>query len=133
MLVFLLASACSHDEGQTGGDGDVDYYTCTCIPRSVHDPHGKMPICSMDLVPVLRKQAQDSGMTATPTRPDNQTASPCRGATAVDRVTYATVEKKMLEVTLRTVGTVTYDKLRALGLCQPHRRLCCKSWKFRPA
>ena len=114
MLVFLLASACSHDEGQTGGDGDVDYYTCTMHPsvRS-HDPHGKCPICSMDLVPVLRKQAQAPGMTGD----TNKAGQPTVFTVPVARqqligVTYATVEKKMLQVTLRTVGTVTYDKLR---------------------
>jgi len=124
MLVFLLASACSHDEGQTGGDGDVDYYTCTMHPsvRS-HDPHGKCPICSMDLVPVLRKhshadstngdQAQAPGMTGD----TNQTEQPTTFAVPVGRqqmigVTYATVDKKTLQSTLRTVGTVTYDKLR---------------------
>jgi len=124
MLVFLLLSACSHDEGQTGGSADVDYYTCTMHPsvRS-HDPHGKCPICSMDLVPVLRKhshadstngdQAQTPGMTGD----TNQTEQPTTFAVPVGRqqmigVTYATVDKKTLQSTLRTVGTVTYDKLR---------------------
>jgi len=56
-----------------------------------------MPICSMDLVPVLRKQAQDSGMTATPTRPDNNCLHRARGATAVDRRHLCDGGEKMLE------------------------------------
>ena len=45
-------------EGKRGGTADpnVDYYTCTMHPSvHSHDPHGKCPICSMDLVPVMKK------------------------------------------------------------------------------
>src|SRR6266550_2592677 len=54
-LAALLfgATSCSR-EGATGKPNNVDYYTCTMHP-SVHskDP-GKCPICSMDLVPVMK-------------------------------------------------------------------------------
>ena len=56
MLAALLfgAASCSKNSA-TGTSSDVDYYTCTMHP-SVHskDP-GKCPICSMDLVPVMKK------------------------------------------------------------------------------
>src|SRR5437773_4110607 len=58
-LAALLfgATSCSK-EGATGKPNNVDYYTCTMHP-SVHskDP-GKCPICSMDLVPVMKKSVE---------------------------------------------------------------------------
>src|SRR5437867_6502841 len=60
-LAALLfgATSCSK-EGATGKPNNVDYYTCTMHP-SVHskDP-GKCPICSMDLVPVMRKEGGEA-------------------------------------------------------------------------
>jgi len=48
---------------QNGRNADVDYYTCTMHP-SVHskDP-GKCPICSMDLVPVIKKVSNETKAT----------------------------------------------------------------------
>src|SRR5947208_10826243 len=60
-LAALLfgATSCSK-EGATGKPNNVDYYTCTMHP-SVHskDP-GKCPICSMDLVPVMKKEGGET-------------------------------------------------------------------------
>src|SRR4029077_1847545 len=55
LLAFLVAASCSKHEADAGKD--IDYWTCTMHP-SVHskDP-GKCPICSMDLVPVMKKSA----------------------------------------------------------------------------
>src|SRR4029077_19615795 len=54
-LLFGAASCSKH--GGTGKPSNVDYYTCTMHP-SVHskDP-GTCPICSMDLVPVMKGNA----------------------------------------------------------------------------
>src|SRR5438876_12252190 len=72
MLAFVVMAeinSCTKQGGATVTDSNVDYYTCTMHP-SVHsnDP-GKCPICSMDLVPVMKKeggeatpQAQAQGM-----------------------------------------------------------------------
>src|SRR5437868_2500954 len=51
LLAFLITASCWR---QSGSSGNVDYWTCTMHP-SVHskDP-GKCPICSMDLVPVMK-------------------------------------------------------------------------------
>src|SRR5947199_3442278 len=69
-LAALLfgATSCSR-EGATGKPDSVDYYTCTMHP-SVHskDP-GKCPICSMDLVPVMRgveRKSVEGGATPQP-------------------------------------------------------------------
>src|SRR3982074_3567182 len=61
LLVPLVLSGCSKSNDKTAAAADVDYYTCTMHP-SVHskDP-GKCPICSMDLVPVKTKTAQNKG------------------------------------------------------------------------
>src|ERR1700722_6117252 len=56
-LVFLLLAACSHDEGKAGADNGVAYYTCTMHPSVKSKVPGKCPICSMDLVPVMKKEA----------------------------------------------------------------------------
>jgi RND family efflux transporter MFP subunit len=64
-LVLLLALAsffmvsCGKKESAAKPD-NVDYYTCTMHP-SVHSPvPGKCPICGMDLVPVMKKDAEAS-------------------------------------------------------------------------
>src|SRR5260370_27996306 len=60
VLVSLVLSGCSKPAGKAAADADVDYYTCTMHP-SVHskDP-GKCPICSMDLVPVMKKVSNET-------------------------------------------------------------------------
>src|SRR5260370_26905997 len=54
LLAVLGMASCS--KGPTGKkDSNVDYWTCTMHP-SVHSKDaGKCPICSMDLVPVMKK------------------------------------------------------------------------------
>src|SRR2546428_2281027 len=54
-LLFSAATSGCVKKGASGKPSNVDYYTCTMHP-SVHskDP-GKCPICSMDLVPVMKK------------------------------------------------------------------------------
>jgi membrane fusion protein, copper/silver efflux system len=55
LLTLLGMASCS--KGPTAKDSNIDYWTCTMHP-SVHskDP-GKCPICSMDLVPVIKRAA----------------------------------------------------------------------------
>lgn len=67
ILFFLLIggiTACSKHAG-AGKNSDIDYWTCTMHP-SVHskDP-GKCPICSMTLVPVM-KRAESGAASASP-------------------------------------------------------------------
>src|SRR2546423_6070039 len=61
LLAFLITASCSR---QSGNSGNVDYWTCTMHP-SVHskDP-GKCPICSMDLVPVMKGSANPASKNA---------------------------------------------------------------------
>jgi RND family efflux transporter MFP subunit len=57
--LFFGANSC-RKSGSLGKPSNVDYYTCTMHP-SVHskDP-GKCPICSMDLVPVMKKSGGET-------------------------------------------------------------------------
>ncbi len=121
-LLLVVAISCKREEAG-GKPNDVAYYTCTMHPsvRS-QNPKGKCPICSMDLVPVMRKDAveksgapsagemKNMGMT-------NEDAPPSEFTVPVKRqqqigVTYARIEKRPFTYSIRAVGTVAYDKQR---------------------
>src|SRR5947208_4262546 len=143
-LAALLfgATSCSK-ESATGKPNNVDYYTCTMHP-SVHskDP-GKCPICSMDLVPVMKKeggeatpQAQAQGMKGgekkaasgemqgMPGMPGMKESEmkgaekPSEFVVPVERqqqigVRYANVQRKPLFHTIRALGLIVPDKTRS--------------------
>lgn len=113
MMALLLLSgvSCSKPPHETNKESDVDYYTCAMHPSvKSHDP-GKCPICSMDLIPVLKKGGPaPSGQTTT-----SGTAIDFTVPTARQQqigVTYAPVVRKPLHHTIRVVGTVASDMLR---------------------
>jgi membrane fusion protein, copper/silver efflux system len=128
LLVSFVLSGCSKPAGKTAADADVDYYTCTMHP-SVHskDP-GKCPICSMDLVPVMKKVSNEtkakekpsgmtgnSSMSSMPMSSPNQEAGKSSEFTVpVERqqqigVTYATVTKRPIQLSIRSVGMLEAD------------------------
>jgi membrane fusion protein, copper/silver efflux system len=122
LLLLLGLPACSKKVAQQDR-GNVDYYTCTMHP-SVHsrDP-GKCPICSMDLVPVTKKDTSAAGgghihsSVETPGAPRAAPQKPREFTVPVERqqmigVTYATVKRRPLEATLRAVGIVEPDSQR---------------------
>ncbi len=140
LLLVAFLPACSKRHGAGGKEGDIDYWTCTMHP-SVHakDP-GRCPICSMDLVPVLKRESSGGAPAAT----EGKTASapgekksggmegmpgmsggprevageaPSEFRVPMERqqqigVTYATVETKPLHHTIRAVGRVAPDTQR---------------------
>jgi Cu(I)/Ag(I) efflux system membrane fusion protein len=118
-LLLMGLPACSKKVAEQEGGG-VDYYTCTMHP-SVHskDP-GKCPICSMDLVPVMKKDGSAAGSghmhppvppaTAAPQKPSEFTV-PVERQQMIG-VTYAVAERRPLEATLRTVGIVEPETQR---------------------
>jgi len=91
-------------------DQNVAYYTCTMHPsvRS-QDPNGKCPICSMNLVPVMKKGAAletgrhdfEAGEFTVPVERQQQIG-----------VTYAAVERRPLRRTIRSVGMLSPDRSR---------------------
>jgi multidrug efflux pump subunit AcrA (membrane-fusion protein) len=116
LFIGLLAGGVScKKEGSAVKPEDVDYYTCTMHPsvRS-QDPHGKCPICSMDLVPVMKKVANaQTGHTTGTTNEDTpgEFAIPATRLQQIG-VTYAVVRKQPFRHTVRTTGVVAYDKQR---------------------
>src|SRR5689334_20815302 len=78
LFVFFLLPACKQEQATM--PPDVDHYTCTMHPsvRSLK-PNDKCPICSMDLVPVMKTVASgpSTSMTAAPA----ETATPEPSAT----------------------------------------------------
>src|SRR5438477_5775768 len=135
-LLFVAASC-----GKSGGSrkpSNVDYYTCTMHPSVKSQTPGKCPICSMDLVPVMKRGGEEAKSQASPQTqdvksggemkdmpgmPGMKTGGETKGPQTsefivpVERqqqigVTYAKVERKPLRHTIRAVGMVVPDKGR---------------------
>src|SRR5260221_3881520 len=104
LTVFLVS--CSKG-GSSAKPDNVDYYTCTMHPSvKSQDPKGKCPICSMDLVPVMKKGA--AGMNAT-NASMNDEEKPGEFAVPGGRqqqigVTYATVPREPVTHSVRAGG-----------------------------
>jgi Cu(I)/Ag(I) efflux system membrane fusion protein len=139
--LLVGATSCWKNSG-TGKQSNVDYWTCTMHP-SVHekDP-GNCPICSMDLVPVVKKRGGEampsprqeqqtkggetkgmSGMQGMPGMSGMKDGEmkgaekPGEFVVPVERqqqiaVRYAKVERKPLRHTIRAVGLIVPDKTR---------------------
>lgn len=113
--------SCKKDGGATKPD-DVDYYTCTMHPSvKKQNPTDKCPICSMDLVPVMKKGASATNATNATNAAMPATTSgdekPGEFMVPVERqqqigVTYATIQKQPFTHNVRAVGMVAYDKQR---------------------
>jgi len=143
-LLLTIVSGCSRHSG-TAKDGNVDYWTCTMHPSVHAKAPGKCPICSMNLVQVMKKDsggatstsesgpAQDApaekdkkgdnmkGMEGMPGMSGgNKTMGdekPGEFRVPMERqqqigVTYATVENKPLNHTIRAAGKVAPDNQR---------------------
>lgn len=124
-LLALTLVSCKRGGADTK-PADVDYYTCTMHPsvRS-QDPKAKCPICSMDLVPVLKRGsvgAEERRSVGTSnaidaSRSDAPPNAPTEFHVPTERqqqigVTYAAVEKRPLQQTIRAFGMAAYDKQR---------------------
>ena len=140
LLLVTFVPACSRHDGAGGMKSSIDYWTCTMHP-SVHakDP-GKCPICSMDLVPVMKRDADSEASPAIKKKAANAPAekksggmegmpgmsggtrevagdTPSEFRVPMERqqqigVTYARVETKPLHHTIRAVGRVAPDTQR---------------------
>ena len=118
LLVLGLAS-CKPKRTETKS-ADVDYYTCTMHPSvHLHEP-GKCPICSMELVPVMKRDVPSGQTNAMPgmemgknleTEPPSEFTIPMERQQQIG-VTFGKVENQHFHHTIRAVGTVAYDKQR---------------------
>lgn len=135
LLSLLSIASCSKGPTATK-DSNVDYWTCTMHP-SVHskDP-GKCPICSMDLVPVMKKgggetkpshaqgeQMKGGEMKGMPGMPGMKGGAETKApqtsefVVPVERqqqigVRWAKAERKPLRHTIRAVGMIVPDRSR---------------------
>ena len=121
--------ACSKPDQPPAAEANVDYFTCAMHPSvKTHDPKAKCPICSMDLMAVMKK-GHDHAEHATPADPaampdGKPAAAPAMAADQpgeftipLDRqqligVTYAKAVRAPLQSVIRAVGTVAVDKQR---------------------
>jgi Cu(I)/Ag(I) efflux system membrane fusion protein len=123
-MVALLVTACNRGNSDAKPD-DVDYYTCTMHPsvRS-QDPHGKCPICGMDLIPVkkttnpstnaIRRSSMEE---MAGVRAQERGDHPAEFTVPTERqqqigVTYAAIQKQPFTHTVRVAGLVAYDQQR---------------------
>src|SRR6266567_1457620 len=135
LLAFLVAASCSKQNGSPA-NSNIDYWTCTMHP-SVHakDP-GKCPICSMDLVPVMKKGGGETkpspaqgetvkggemkgmpGMPGMKVGTETKPPQTSEFVVPVERqqqigVRYAKAERKPLRHTIRSVGMIVPDRSR---------------------
>ena len=117
-IAVLFLASCKPDGANTK-PADVDYYTCTMHPSvKSQDPKAKCPICSMDLVPVMKKGAADAKATnaAMPAAVSGD-EKPGEFTVPIARqqqigVTYAAIGKQPFTHSVRAVGMVAYDKER---------------------
>jgi membrane fusion protein, copper/silver efflux system len=130
LVLLLFGSASCTRRGGSEKPSNVDYYTCTMHPSVREKEPGKCPICSMDLVPVMKSDVTSESSSKQPPKHDHAAmlAGRATGGTAsgqsshefvvpVERqqqigVTYATVERKPLFHTIRAVGLIVPDKGR---------------------
>jgi RND family efflux transporter MFP subunit len=142
LLALLSVASCSKQDAGASKDSNIDYWTCTMHP-SVHAAKpGKCPICSMDLVPVMKRSGGEGTSSASSPKPegpeknkagdsmpdmpgmpgmkagaDSKAPLTSEFVVPVERqqqigVTYAKVERKPLDHTIRAVGMVVPDKAR---------------------
>jgi len=72
MLAALLSGAASCSKnGATGKPNKIDYWTCTMHPSVREKGPGKCPICSMDLVPVMKESATPAASSQSAPRHDH--------------------------------------------------------------
>src|SRR5438270_3151089 len=138
LLAFLVVASCSK-QNSSPANSNIDYWTCTMHP-SVHskDP-GKCPICSMDLVPVMKKGGSETkpspaqteqtkgsemkGMAGMPGMPGMKGGAETKApqtsefVVPVERqqqigVRWAKAERKPLRHTIRSVGVIVPDRSR---------------------
>src|SRR5260370_22822541 len=139
VVVIVWNSTCTKPGVVTVSEGNVDYFTCTMHPSLHAKTAGKCPICSMDLVPVLKKVANDSGAKDNSNRAgkgtsgamaDNgtmgsmpmpsanpQTNKPSEFSVPVERqqqigVTYASAERRPIQLSIRSVAVLEPDQAK---------------------
>ncbi len=115
-LVALGMVACKPGGGQSK-PADVDYYTCTMHPSVHAQVPGKCPICSMELVPVMKRPVQTNSMIGMGTNANSEATSLSEFTVPVGReqqigVRFGKVERRHFHQAIRAMGTVAYNQQR---------------------
>jgi membrane fusion protein, copper/silver efflux system len=121
-LLFLLAAFGQKPAGDESAQ--IDHYTCTMHPSVYSAEPGKCPICGMELVPVMKTDEtanRRKGESAHEHNAPNESSpahrladSPIQFTVPVERqqqigVTYAKVEERPLQHTIRALGVIAPD------------------------
>ena len=126
VLLTTFAALCLASCKKGGPDAkpaDVDYYTCTMHPSvKKQNPTDKCPICSMDLVPVKKREVTASERPSVHAQHEagavrESVVQPTEFTVPVARqrqigVSYATIVKRSFTHAIRAVGIAAYDKQR---------------------
>jgi len=139
VLMSLLGMASCLKGPTAKKDSNIDYWTCTMHPSVHSKDQGKCPICSMDLVPVMKKGGGETkpspaqteqtkgsemkGMAGMPGMPGTKGGAETKApqtsefVVPVERqqqigVRWAKAERKPLRHTIRSVGVIVPDRSR---------------------
>jgi membrane fusion protein, copper/silver efflux system len=136
LVLILGASSCTKPAGITVANNNIDYYTCSMHPSVRSKTPGKCPICSMDLVPVFKKVANEKGANdngngvetniAGAATNNGSSASgfsnrqenmPGEFSVPVERqqqigVTYASAERRPIQLSIRSVAVLEPDRAK---------------------
>jgi RND family efflux transporter MFP subunit len=110
LILALLATSCERNESKK--PADVDYYTCTMHPSVRAQEPGNCPICGMTLVPVKFHASGVAAASAPETAPHTAVFNIPPQRQQLIGVTYAQVETRPLQSTIRALGVVAFDPLR---------------------
>jgi membrane fusion protein, copper/silver efflux system len=151
LVALLFGAASCTKRGASGKPSNVDYYTCTMHPSvKSQDPKGKCPICSMDLVPVMKKAGSEAtaetspqmqgmqggrekqsgqmqGMEGMPGMPGRRTGGETQGAQTREFV--VPVERQQqIGVTYAAVKRAPlHHTIRSVGMVVPDK---ARNWQF---
>jgi Cu(I)/Ag(I) efflux system membrane fusion protein len=104
-----LASTTTEEHPSQSGSSDIAYYSCSMHPSVHSNTPGKCPICGMDLVPVLKEEVKTGVIEIDARR---------RQLIGVET---GRVERKPVTISIRAVGTVTYDETRLADVTLKYR------------
>ena len=99
------ATSTAKDSTSQGQVGEIEYYTCTMHPSVREAQPGRCPICGMDLVPVARVARSDTAGV-------DLTFSVSPAKQQLIGVTFAAVERRDIEKSVRAYGRVDYDETK---------------------
>lgn len=90
---------------------EINHYTCPMHPQIKSDKPGECPICHMTLVPVYKEQTIKQEKQSSPKGVLIPT-----GRQQLIGIQQTTVEKRTINHTLKTVGSIAYDPQLAVAL-----------------